>query len=361
MVRCSLGTCSSRRPFSARELARRTWDAVVVGGGHNGLTAAAYLARAGRSVLVLERRAQLGGACTLERPFSDPRAVVSPCAYVVGLLDGTVVAELELVRHGYRVTLADPNLWSPLPDGRTVAQYLDSGRTRSTCSRRGSRGATWTAWSRTRTSSTGCARRAGTRCVVGPSPSTATSSPSAWTHDPELLGVLFEDSIADVLERYVEDPDLPARCAVRASSGPWPGRAIPGRRRSTSCTPWGRSDGVGGAWGYVEGGMGRVSAALAAAPPVRAPCSPWTRAVAEILPGEGVVLASGERIAARAVLSNADPKRTCWLVGADVPAAFAIAGGGVADGLAGREGQRAAGPSCRRGPPRTRASGRSGR
>ncbi|HSS11482.1 MAG TPA: FAD-dependent oxidoreductase, partial [Acidimicrobiales bacterium] len=69
-------------PAPIHELTARHWDVVVVGGGHNGLTAAAYLARAGRSVLVLERRDQLGGACTLEQPFPDPRYVISPCAYL---------------------------------------------------------------------------------------------------------------------------------------------------------------------------------------------------------------------------------------------------------------------------------------
>ena len=69
-------------PSPVSELAGRDWDAVVVGGGHNGLAAAAYLARAGQSVLVLERRERVGGAATLERPFSDERYVVSPCAYV---------------------------------------------------------------------------------------------------------------------------------------------------------------------------------------------------------------------------------------------------------------------------------------
>ena len=112
-------------PAPIAELAARDWDAVVVGGGHNGLTAAAYLARAGQSVLVLERREQLGGACTLEQPFEDERFLVSPCAYVVGLLDGLVIEELDLRRHGYRVTPADPNLWCPFPDGTSFAQFLD--------------------------------------------------------------------------------------------------------------------------------------------------------------------------------------------------------------------------------------------
>src|SRR6185295_14588007 len=75
-IAAKLGEVGLPEPVS--ELAKRDWDAIVVGGGHNGLTAAAYLARAGKSVLVLERRERLGGAATLERPFSDDRYVVSP-------------------------------------------------------------------------------------------------------------------------------------------------------------------------------------------------------------------------------------------------------------------------------------------
>ncbi len=112
-------------PAPMAELTGRQWDAVVVGGGHNGLACAAYLARAGWSVLVLERRERLGGACTLERPFPDPRYVVSPCAYVVGLLDPVVIDELDLRRRGLEVFVADPNLWAPFEDGSSLSQWND--------------------------------------------------------------------------------------------------------------------------------------------------------------------------------------------------------------------------------------------
>ncbi len=128
-IAAKLGEVGLPQPLG--ELAKRRWDAVVVGGGHNGLTAAAYLARAGRSVLVLERRERLGGACTLERPFSDQRYMVSPCAYVVGLLDDVVIRELELERRGLRYWMADPNLWVPFEDGSAFGQWLDDSRTQA--------------------------------------------------------------------------------------------------------------------------------------------------------------------------------------------------------------------------------------
>jgi len=115
-------------PSPLSELTARRWDVVVVGGGHNGLTAAAYLARRGRSVIVLERRPRLGGACTLERPFADARFVVSPCAYLVGLLHPLVAEELGLWRRGVRVHVVDPHLWCPFEDSTAVALWDDAER-----------------------------------------------------------------------------------------------------------------------------------------------------------------------------------------------------------------------------------------
>ncbi len=90
------------------------------------------------SVLVLERRERLGGACTLERPFPDQRYSVSPCAYVVGLLDELVIRELHLRRRGFECYVADPNLWVPFEDGTSFGQWLDDDKTQA--QPRGARG-----------------------------------------------------------------------------------------------------------------------------------------------------------------------------------------------------------------------------
>jgi phytoene dehydrogenase-like protein len=290
-------------------VAARTWDVVIVGGGHNGLAAAAYLARAGRSVLVLERRDRLGGACTLERPFSDPRAVVSPCAYVVGLLDRLVIEELSLARHGFRVTLADPNLWCPLPDGRTVAQFADPARTASHLRAQGFAAgdvegvlAYEELFDRL--------RQVLRRAWSGPSPSRSELEALAGAD----AGVLFEDSVADVLARYVRDPGLRGALCGQGVIGTMAGPRDPGTASIHLMHSMGEVGGVGGAWGYVEGGMGRISEALAAAAREAGAELRVSSRVASVLPGEGVVLESGEVVAARAVVSNADPKRTLGLL-----------------------------------------------
>jgi phytoene dehydrogenase-like protein len=307
-------------PAPVSELASRDWDAIVVGGGHNGLTAAAYLARAGRSVLVLERRERLGGACTLERPFEDERYLVSPCAYVVGLLSNEVVRELELERRGYRVFLADPNLWCPFPDGTSLGQFLDDDRTlehmrengfteaefRSILAyehafdrlrrllRDGPLGDTWS----------------------GPSPTRAELE-ELLGGDEELIAMLFEESVAETLDRHVSNDRIKhalfGQGVIGASAGP----RDPGTASIKLLHFQGDLLGHGPVWGYVEGGMGRVSFAIAQAAADAGASLATGVPVARILPGEGVEIESGELIRAPIVVSNADPKRVLGMVDSD--------------------------------------------
>jgi phytoene dehydrogenase-like protein len=319
-VDAALGRVGLPEPVAA--LAGRDWDAIVVGGGHNGLTAAAYLARAGHRVLVLERSERLGGACTLEQPFEDPRYLISPCAYVVGLLDELVIRELELARRGYNVFVCDPNLWCPLPDGGSIALFCDRDRTAAhlrssgfadsdvrgmlayeelfarlrALLRRGPLGDTW----------------------LGSSP-TRDELEEALGHDAELIAVLFEESIAETLDRYVADERLKHALFGQGVIGSFAGPRDPGTAQIKLMHHQGDLLGRGSVWGYVEGGMGRISFAIADAAAEAGAVLAAGVPVARIVPEAGVELESGELIRSRVVISNADPKRTLAMLGAEAP------------------------------------------
>jgi len=303
-------------PAPITELAAREWDVVVVGGGHNGLTAAAYLARAGRSVLVLERRDQLGGACTLERPFADPRFVMSPCAYLVGLLHPLVIEELELARYGYRTFVVEPNQWTPFEDGSSLFQWHDPVKTAASVEalspgdvegflgyedlfdriterlRNGPRGDVW----------------------IGDAPDRGAIE-ELLADDTEAREVVLEASIADVVERHVKDERLRTALHGQGVIGTFAGPRDPG-------TAWihaHHSLGLIGGWSFVEGGMGRVSFCLADAARDHGAVVAAGVPVAAIVPGVGVQLEGGETIRARAVVSNADPVRTLGLLESSAP------------------------------------------
>ena len=104
------------------------FDAIIVGAGHNGLVTAAYLARAGRRVLVLERRHVVGGACVTEEIF--PGFKVSTAAYVNSLFRKEIVRDLRLAEHGYAVLAREPSSFTPLPDGRSLLMGPDAELTR---------------------------------------------------------------------------------------------------------------------------------------------------------------------------------------------------------------------------------------
>src|SRR5512146_1084225 len=104
------------------------YDAIIVGAGHNGLVTAAYLARAGKRVLVLERREMVGGACVTEELW--PGYKVSTASYVNSLLRPEIIRDLELARHGFELLPRSPSSFTPFPDGRSLLMGPDKDLTR---------------------------------------------------------------------------------------------------------------------------------------------------------------------------------------------------------------------------------------
>ncbi|HEX2192186.1 MAG TPA: NAD(P)/FAD-dependent oxidoreductase [Acidimicrobiales bacterium] len=309
-------------PGERAALTARGWDCVVVGGGHNGLAAAAYLARGGLSVVVLERRDRVGGACTLERPFADERYVVSPCAYLVGLLDRLIIDELALRRHGYRVHLVDPHLWCPFEDGTSLTIWDDDERTAGAVAGlapgdvdgylRYTR-----LFARIRTALRGPPRD----LWLGEAP-TREEVEERLGGDPEAVEVLFEASIADVVERHVADPRLRTALHGQGVIGTCAGPRDPGTALVHAMHSMGTLEGTAGAWGYVEGGMGCISLALAGAAREAGAAVVTGMEVGAIVPGQGVLLGAGELVPARVVVANVDPKRAVALCGDEVPEAY---------------------------------------
>jgi phytoene dehydrogenase-like protein len=303
-------------------LRARRWDAVVVGAGHNGLTAAAYLAGMGHSVLVLEARDQVGGACTLKQPFSDPAYLVSPCAYAVGLLHPLVVDELELRRHGYAVHLVDPHLWCPFEDGTALTLWDDDERGAAEVARLAPGDVAGLLRYQSLFARARRLLREGPRDTwLGDAPG-RDEIEELLGHDPELIDLVFTASIADVVERHVGDERLRTALHGQGLTGTWAGPRDPGTAAIRVMHSSGSLEGSGGAWGYVQGGMGRISFALADAAAERGAVIATGTGVAGIVPGQGVTLADGTRILARTVISNADPRATLALCASDVPAPF---------------------------------------
>jgi phytoene dehydrogenase-like protein len=312
-------------PAPLSELASREWDAVIVGGGHNGLTAAAYLARAGQSVLVLERRERLGGACTLERPFADDRYVISPCAYVVGLLDELVIRELDLRRRGFECFVADPNLWVPFDDGSSFGQWLDDAQTQASLdalkvSKRDSDG--YWAYEHLFDEIRRRLRTGERDAWLGGTPTRAEIE-ELLRGEQTMLDVVFSASIAEVLDDHMSDQRLKDALFGQGVIAAYGGPKDPGTASIKLMHYQGDLEGQGPVWGYVKGGMGMISFAIADAAREAGAQLAAGVPVAEIVPGEGVRLEDGTFIRARSVVCNADPKVALRLLaGQAVPAGY---------------------------------------
>ena len=302
-------------PAPMREIAARTWDAIVVGAGHNGLACAAYLARTGQRVLVLESRARVGGACTIEEPFPGVR--MSPCAYLAGLLHPLVIEELDLPRRGFAWTPAVNGLFVPFLDGSSI-QLWDDDRCCAEDVRRLAPGDLegWRAMNEVIRRLRDALRPAnGGDLWIGEAPTRAEIEERLGA-DQEARALLFEWSMAEFVERYLRDERLQIAYLGQGVIGTNASPFDPGTASIRFHHASGRLGGMPGMWGYVRGGMGMVSfyfcdAAREAGATVAAGVP-----VAQIVPGEGVVLNSGERVHSPTVVSNADPRVTLRLLGA---------------------------------------------
>jgi len=315
------------------------YDAIVIGAGHNGLVCAAYLARARRRVLVLERRERVGGAAVTEEVCAGFRFPVY--SYVVSLLRPEIIRELELARHGLQILPLESTL-TPLPDGDHLAQWSDPDQNRRALARHSPRDAE--AYEEFGRLMHQMARAV--RPLLGMAP------PDPASLDPrELIGLarlgvhlrgleagqfhalcrLLTTSAADYLDQWFESEALKATKSASGIIGTLAGPRSPGTAYVLLHHYMGELDGVFRAWGFARGGNGAVSEAIAAAARARGAEIRTRAEVAKVQMrngrAAGVVLASGEEIGAPLVVSNADARRTFLeLVGAEhLPAEFADA------------------------------------
>lgn len=301
-------------PAPVAQLAARSWDAIIIGAGHNGLACAAYLARAGRRVLVLESRERIGGACTIEEPFPGVR--MSPCAYLVGLLHPLVIDELGLRARGFQWTPAVNGLFVPFLDGSSVQLWDDDERCDAEIARFAPRDTDgWRAMSAVIRRLRNALRPAGGRDLwIGDAPSPEEIDERLGS-DWEARRMLYDWSMAEFVEHYLRDERLQTALlgqgVIGTNASPFDAGTASIRFHHAS----GRLGGMPGMWGYVRGGMGMVSFFLCDAAREAGAVIAAGVPVARILPGEGVRLEGGEKISAKVVVSNADPRRTLALLG----------------------------------------------
>ena len=296
-------------------------DVVIIGGGHNGLVAAAYLARSGLSTLVCERRDVLGGAAVSEHPFG-PDYTVTSLSYVVSLLPPGLVRDLQLPRHGYHVFPQGP-YFAPRADGRYLRLPNDPAQRRAEIAKFSAQdAAVYDEYE---------AHLAGIGAILGPMLAEipprlgSRRPPDLWRQGLLLRHLrkldvrgavdvtrLLTGSIADLIERYFSSDALAGLLSVSGVIGTWAGPRSAGTAYVTLHHHIGGVGGQAGGWGFPRGGMGGVSAALASAARSLGAELRTGAEVARIRTSAGqvtgVTLASGEEVNAATVITTAHPQ-----------------------------------------------------
>ena len=305
-----------------------TYDAIVIGGGHNGLVSAAYLARSGARTLVLESRASLGGAATTESPWEDaPHLRVTRLSYVMSLMPPTIVKDLSLERNGYKVHPMGP-YYQAFPEGGSLTIYEDPARTHEEMAKWSKKDADaypkWNAWLE------------GLGDFLGPlltqvPPKVGSRRPSdladlaklAWSkrditvRSTADITRLLTMSVADLLDDWFESPQIKGSLAVNGVIGTWAGPYEPGTAYVMAHHSIGDvGDGQMGSWGYPEGGMGAVSDAIARSARSFGAEIRTNARVSKVLVRngrvQGVALDNGDEIHAPLVVTTLHP-RTAFL------------------------------------------------
>jgi phytoene dehydrogenase-like protein len=303
---------------------RKSYDAIVVGAGHNGLTAAAYLGRAGLSTLVLERREIVGGCCVTEEIAPGCRA--STTSYIASMLRPTVIRDLDLGAHGLRTVPCDPSLLVPFPDGQVVPWWADRDRAVAAFRKLSARDAA--TFVRVDEQLKKLARYLQPFFLEPPPQPSLHGADGFW----ELLRVgkrfrgmtsaevsqlvsFLTGSLGDFLDRNYESEKMKTMFLANNLYGKHGGPYDPGSALGLLFHLLGGGDGeVQGFYGHVIGGMGAITQALAAAGRKGGveilTSSPVAKIDVRDGISRGVILEGGTEISSRIVLSNADPKRT---------------------------------------------------